>query len=224
MEFDFALLLIGNGILIGLMYSLIALGFVVVYKATDAINFAQGEFVMLAALMSAAVTVSDGTALLGRRVGCASGHDLLQLRPRARSCCARCSAGRSWRSSWRRSGWRRSCAGSDRSSSAPRRDRSRCRWATSPSFSARSSCSRCRSPVQRWRCSFSAASPGSSSRAAWAWRCAPSPTTSRSPWPWESTSSATSRSPGPWPGSSRHWAAWCGAPCWASTCTSRWSA
>lgn len=57
MELDFTLLLIGNGILIGLMYSLIALGFVVVYKATDAINFAQGEFVMLAALMSAAVTV-----------------------------------------------------------------------------------------------------------------------------------------------------------------------
>jgi branched-chain amino acid transport system permease protein len=57
MELEFTLLLIGNGILIGLMYSLIALGFVVVYKATDAINFAQGEFVMLAALLSAAVTV-----------------------------------------------------------------------------------------------------------------------------------------------------------------------
>ena len=37
-----------NGVSIGLMYSLIALGFVLVYKATDAINFAQGEFVMLA--------------------------------------------------------------------------------------------------------------------------------------------------------------------------------
>jgi branched-chain amino acid transport system permease protein len=57
MELDFTLLLIGNGILIGLMYSLIALGFVLVYKATDAINFAQGEFVMLAALISAAIIV-----------------------------------------------------------------------------------------------------------------------------------------------------------------------
>jgi len=57
MELDFALLLIGNGVLIGLMYSLIALGFVLVYKATDAINFAQGEFVMLAALISAAIIV-----------------------------------------------------------------------------------------------------------------------------------------------------------------------
>jgi branched-chain amino acid transport system permease protein len=56
-DMQFAFLLIGNGILIGLMYSLIALGFVVVYKATDAINFAQGEFVMLSALFSAAVMV-----------------------------------------------------------------------------------------------------------------------------------------------------------------------
>src|SRR5213079_30725 len=44
----FFLLLMSNGILIGLMYSLIALGFVLVYKATDAVNFAQGEFVMIA--------------------------------------------------------------------------------------------------------------------------------------------------------------------------------
>jgi branched-chain amino acid transport system permease protein len=47
-EFGFFLLLLSNGVLIGLMYSLIALGFVLVYKATDAINFAQGEFVMIA--------------------------------------------------------------------------------------------------------------------------------------------------------------------------------
>src|SRR5256885_13340472 len=44
----FFALLMSNGILIGLMYSLIALGFVLVYKATDAVNFAQGEFVMIA--------------------------------------------------------------------------------------------------------------------------------------------------------------------------------
>ena len=49
-DFGFFLLLMSNGILIGLMYSLIALGFVLVYKATDAINFAQGEFVMIAGL------------------------------------------------------------------------------------------------------------------------------------------------------------------------------
>jgi branched-chain amino acid transport system permease protein len=46
-DWHFFSLLMTNGVLIGLMYSLIALGFVLVYKATDAINFAQGEFVML---------------------------------------------------------------------------------------------------------------------------------------------------------------------------------
>ena len=53
-EFGFFLLLMSNGVLIGLMYSLIALGFVLVYKATDAINFAQGEFVMIAGFAAAA--------------------------------------------------------------------------------------------------------------------------------------------------------------------------
>jgi branched-chain amino acid transport system permease protein len=53
-ELGFLLLLISNGILIGLMYALIALGFVLVYKATDAVNFAQGEFVMISGLVVAA--------------------------------------------------------------------------------------------------------------------------------------------------------------------------
>src|SRR5688572_24723752 len=47
-DFGFFLLLMSNGVLTGLMYALIALGFVLVYKATDAVNFAQGEFVMIA--------------------------------------------------------------------------------------------------------------------------------------------------------------------------------
>ena len=53
-EFGFFLLLMSNGVLIGLMYALIALGFVLVYKATDAVNFAQGEFVMIAGILVAA--------------------------------------------------------------------------------------------------------------------------------------------------------------------------
>ena len=55
-EFDlqFTLVLLTNGLMIGLMYALIALGFVLVYKATDAINFAQGEFVMFAGFIAAA--------------------------------------------------------------------------------------------------------------------------------------------------------------------------
>ena len=56
--FGFFLLLMSNGVLIGLMYSLIALGFVLVYKATDAINFAQGEFVMISGFVVVAFLLS----------------------------------------------------------------------------------------------------------------------------------------------------------------------
>jgi branched-chain amino acid transport system permease protein len=58
-EFDlqFTLFLLTNGVMIGLMYALIALGFVLIYKATDAINFAQGEFVMFAGFIAAGAAV-----------------------------------------------------------------------------------------------------------------------------------------------------------------------
>jgi branched-chain amino acid transport system permease protein len=59
-DWQFTLLLITNGIMIGLMYTLIALGFVLVYKATDAINFAQGEFVMFAGFIAAAAAYFAG--------------------------------------------------------------------------------------------------------------------------------------------------------------------
>ncbi len=58
-EVEFAFALIVSGLLIGLMYSLIALGFVLIYKATDAINFAQGEFVMLAGFMATTVLAAE---------------------------------------------------------------------------------------------------------------------------------------------------------------------
>lgn len=57
-EFEFLFSLLLSGLSIGMMYSLIALGFVLVYKATDAINFAQGEFVMLAGLMASTALVA----------------------------------------------------------------------------------------------------------------------------------------------------------------------
>lgn len=59
-DWYFTLLLVTNGVMTGLMYSLIALGFVLVYKATDAINFAQGEFVMVAGLIAAALIATAG--------------------------------------------------------------------------------------------------------------------------------------------------------------------
>ena len=59
-DWQFLVLLISNGVLLGLMYSLIALGFVLVYKATDAINFAQGEFVMIAGFVVAVTMAAYG--------------------------------------------------------------------------------------------------------------------------------------------------------------------
>ncbi len=62
-DWQFCALLLSNGVLIGLMYALIALGFVLVYKATDAFNFAQGEFVMFSGFMVAVGLGSYGAPL-----------------------------------------------------------------------------------------------------------------------------------------------------------------
>src|SRR3972149_3671737 len=43
-----------NGLLIGSMYALVALGFVLIYKATSVINFAQGDLVMFGGYIAAA--------------------------------------------------------------------------------------------------------------------------------------------------------------------------
>ena len=53
-----------NGALIGLMYALIALGFVLIYKSTDAINFAQGQFVMISGVMVAALSADYGVPIV----------------------------------------------------------------------------------------------------------------------------------------------------------------
>jgi branched-chain amino acid transport system permease protein len=41
-----------NGIAVGCIYGLIALGFVLIYKATEVVNFAQGELMMMGAFMA----------------------------------------------------------------------------------------------------------------------------------------------------------------------------
>jgi branched-chain amino acid transport system permease protein len=46
---DFFLQLVVNGIVVGSIYALVALGFVVIYKSSSILNFAQGEFLMLGA-------------------------------------------------------------------------------------------------------------------------------------------------------------------------------
>ena len=48
MTFFFEVLI--NGLLVGVMYSLVALGFALIYKASDVFNFAQGDMSLLAGL------------------------------------------------------------------------------------------------------------------------------------------------------------------------------
>src|SRR5579863_6452503 len=87
-EWQFTLVLLTNGIMIGLMYALIALGFVLIYKATDAINFAQGEFVMFAGFIAAGAADMAGapfwlSALLaiGGMIALGFGLERVVLRP-----------------------------------------------------------------------------------------------------------------------------------------------
>jgi branched-chain amino acid transport system permease protein len=87
-DMEFLLALVLSGASIGLMYSLIALGFVLVYKATDAINFAQGEFVMLAGMIVMAVLGFEGAPLiaaivivLAAMIGFGFGLERIVLRP-----------------------------------------------------------------------------------------------------------------------------------------------
>jgi branched-chain amino acid transport system permease protein len=87
-EWQFALVLLTNGIMIGLMYALIALGFVLIYKATDAINFAQGEFVMFAGFIAAGVAEIAGLPFwisaalaIGGMIALGFGLERVVLRP-----------------------------------------------------------------------------------------------------------------------------------------------
>src|ERR1700744_6091444 len=53
---DLILQLLFTGIGIGAVYSLVALGFVLIYRATNVVNFAQGEFAMLGAYAMVVLT------------------------------------------------------------------------------------------------------------------------------------------------------------------------
>src|SRR3977135_3345326 len=86
-DLQFLLALVLSGASIGLMYSLIALGFVLVYKATDAINFAQGEFVMLAGMVVVPVLGAEPPVIASTAdvrlvmIGFGFGREKVVLRP-----------------------------------------------------------------------------------------------------------------------------------------------
>lgn len=54
---EYYLQLVINGLVVGSIYSLVALGFVIIYKATKVVNFAQGELVMVGAYICFGLTV-----------------------------------------------------------------------------------------------------------------------------------------------------------------------
>jgi branched-chain amino acid transport system permease protein len=85
-----------SGFTVGAVYALVALGFTLIYNASDVINFAQGEFVMLgglttvflgmagvplplAALTSVIVTVAVGLAIHRFAIETARGADAVTL-------------------------------------------------------------------------------------------------------------------------------------------------
>ena len=60
---DFFLSLLVKGLTLGAIYGLVALGFVIIYKATSVINFAVGELLMFAAFLAVAMTAIYGLPL-----------------------------------------------------------------------------------------------------------------------------------------------------------------
>jgi len=85
---EFFLELLVNGLLVGMMYALVALSFVLVYKATSVINFAQGELVMLGGFIAAAMLTIYGIPLvialpltLGLMIAVGFGLERGMLRP-----------------------------------------------------------------------------------------------------------------------------------------------
>ena len=51
-----------GGLLTGVLYSLVALGFVLIFKASGVFNFAQGSMVLFAALTLARLVGNDAAA------------------------------------------------------------------------------------------------------------------------------------------------------------------
>jgi branched-chain amino acid transport system permease protein len=52
-----------TGVTLGSTYALVALGFAIIYNASDVVNLAQGEFVMLGAMSAIALSAGEGLSL-----------------------------------------------------------------------------------------------------------------------------------------------------------------
>ena len=62
---EFFLQLTINGLVVGGIYALVALGFVIIYKSSGILNFAQGEFLMLSAYVCLAIMTGSRVSFAG---------------------------------------------------------------------------------------------------------------------------------------------------------------
>ena len=76
---DLALQLLFTGIGIGAVYALVALGFVLIFRATNVVNFAQGEFSMVAAYLMVVFAVDLGWPYWLSFLLALAGKDLARL-------------------------------------------------------------------------------------------------------------------------------------------------
>jgi branched-chain amino acid transport system permease protein len=54
-----------TGVTVGSLYALVGLGFALIYNASDVVNFAQGEFVMLGAMTAISLVAAGWPLVLG---------------------------------------------------------------------------------------------------------------------------------------------------------------
>ena len=64
-EFLYGVEVFINGLMAGVMYSLVALGFVLIFKASGIFNYAQGVMALFAAMTGAALEVVPATVPAG---------------------------------------------------------------------------------------------------------------------------------------------------------------
>src|SRR5690625_1987264 len=62
---DYFLGLLINGILVGSIYSMVARGFVLIYKASNVLNFAQGELLMIGAYICIELVIQLQVGIIG---------------------------------------------------------------------------------------------------------------------------------------------------------------
>ena len=104
MNFFFEVLI--GGLLSGVMYALVAIGFVLIYKASGVFNFAQGAMVFFAALTCVGMVDKFGVSHVAGDSADDGGDGGRWAWPSKRWCCGPWSTSRRSPCSWPPSAWR----------------------------------------------------------------------------------------------------------------------